>query len=115
MTGGCGGRVLRSHESAIDELGYVRRSEPSKGGGDSWAKKWARTTGGVDGKGGLGKKWELGVQADVWRERYLSKMLDEILPPLLGIPAEVVQRRLQMKDLEDVLGKYLIHRMTSES
>lgn len=106
---------LRPGENIYDHTYTVhsRFTKKPKGGGDPWAKKWARTTGGVDGKGGRGKKWKLGIQADEFREAYLVDMLERFIPPLLSLPAGAVQRRLQMKEFEEVLGKYLIHRMSS--
>ncbi|MEW5748978.1 MAG: hypothetical protein AB1793_09390 [Candidatus Thermoplasmatota archaeon] len=106
--------TLEPGEDVYDHTYTVHRrfTKIPKGGGDPWAQVWARTTGGVDGKGGQGKKWKLGIQADEYREAYLSQLLDRFIQPLLRVPAGVVQRRQQMKDLEGTLGNYLIHRMT---
>jgi len=102
------GEDIRDHTYTM----HRRFIKTPKDGGDPQAKVWARITGGVDGKGGLGKKWKLGIQADVFREAYLTQLVHRFIQPLLTVPADVVQRRLQMKDMEEVVGQYLIHRMT---
>lgn len=89
--------------------------QPPEAGGDPWAKRWARTTGGVDGKGGQGEQWKLGMEADEFREAYVSQLVDRFIQPLLTVPADVVQRRSRMMELEAELGRYLVHRLTAPS
>lgn len=92
---------------------HRRFVKPPKDGGEPWAKKWARTTGGIDGQGGLGEKWKYGMQADEYREAHVAQLVERFIVPLLKVGAGAVQRRQQMKDLEQALGQYLIHRMTT--
>lgn len=99
----------------IDDHTYLihkRFRKKPDDGGEPWAKIWARTTGGVDGKGGRGHKWEQGIEADEYKEAHLTQLIAHHIQPLLSVPAAVVQRRLQMRELEEVLGKYLVYRMT---
>lgn len=102
------GVLIKDHTYLI----HSRFRNAPEGGGDPWAKVWARTTGGIDGLGGLGRKWQRGMQADVFKEAYLATLVERFITPLLNIPADVVQRRLQMRQLETEIGRYLIHRMT---
>jgi hypothetical protein len=100
----------------IDDHTYRLKKKfikPPQNGGDPWAMRWARTTGGVDGKGGRGEKWKLGMEADEFREAYVAQLVERHIQSLLTVSADDVQRRFQMGELEAELGRYLVHRLTA--
>ena len=107
-------KTLEPGEDINDHYYRIHRrfTKPPKHGGHPPAKIWARTTGGIDGRGGAGEKWKLGMQADEYREAYIAVLVDRAIQPLLSLPAEIVQRRRQMTALKSALSQYLVYRMT---
>ena len=72
---------------------------------------WGKKTGGVDGQG----DFKHGIESDEFKEAQLQELVEEAILPHLRVGADVVRRRVQLRQLGQALKDYLMDRMTHPS
>lgn len=70
--------------------------------------KWARRTGGVNGRGSR----EYGLESDEFSYDRIHELVDVALTPFLRTPAVVVQKRRRMHELRKSLGNFILAKLT---
>ena len=71
-------------------------------------KTWARETGGTNGRGDSTH----GIESDEFREAHIRELVEAAIAPYLQTGAAVVQKRVQLRALAQVLGTFAAWKMT---